>query len=134
MSFRVEVRGDYIDIADEVLAETAPIAKERMNVASRVLLDHVRRRLSANDGPAPAAPGESPAYQRGDLFRSFRTIASTIRGRVVRGGVASDDPGAAAQEFGWTTEAGRLIPARPYVRPAEIAAEPEVARMLETGL
>jgi hypothetical protein len=158
---RIEVRGDdLIDLADEFIEETKPVVVSLMNRVSNVVLTAAQRRLSAVSGRT-SAPGESPSMRSGALFRSLKIVGATVKGRVVRGGVQSDHPGAGNLEWGGAgltknvTEglhltgaarkrlrkdladspgATRMIAARPFLRPAEEQSEAEVTRILNEGL
>lgn len=120
MSLRVTVYGDKIDLADDLEKEFHKEAKAVVDYASRLVLREITRLLTLRSGTKQtAAPeGEPPEADTMDLARSFEVIPPRVRGRSVRGGVQSRDPGVPRLEFGATDDRGvRTLP-HPFVLPA----------------
>ena len=131
MTVRVRLYGDYLDLADELRDELVEPAKAVVSEARDVVLAEVKRLLQLQRGrPSPA--GAPPAYETGDLLRSFRKLRTSVSGGTVSAGFSSSDPGVNRQEFGGRDSRGIVVPARPFVRPAFERMRGEVQRILET--
>lgn len=131
MSIKVGVVTDKIDLADELEEDFHAVALEAVGEAGDMLLLSVQRHLGRRRGTAQsvAPEGEPPEFDRGDLFRSFRRIAPTIRGRTATSGIYSNHPGANRLEYGKTDARGiRTLP-HPYARPAMEETEPQIQRL-----
>lgn len=136
MSVYVRVEGEkFIDLVDEIQDETIGAAKELAAQGGDLLLADVKRRLKSRSGqPAPA--GESPAYQSGELHNSFRRLPVKVKENTVTSGIrSSEDYGkVGAPEFGYVSANGKQVKARPFLRPAEQAIQPELDKLAESLL
>lgn len=77
-------------------------------------------------GHVPSPPGEPPNRDTGQLDQSItarKTGALTSE-------TAVQAPYAAAQEFGHVYEDGRVLPERPYMRPATKKQRPKVVELV----
>lgn len=132
----VQLYGDkFIDLTDEITEETrAPVMQMARN-AGRALLFEVRsllRRHAHVYGPLlpgqtrarSSPPGLPPAYQKGDLYHSFKLLNTRVKENTVTSGIKTDQ-GAKANslEYGEVLADGTHVPPRPYMRPAEEAVQ-----------
>lgn len=135
MTIQARVYGDsLINLADELLDEVKPGARQAVREASTMLRERMQRILRAKSG-WPSAPGEAPAMDTEELANDIREIGTTIRNNIVRGGVAvgteEDIPKVQSLEFGAVGAGARILLARPFMRPAEEAIEADVTRLAE---
>jgi hypothetical protein len=110
------------DVKRDLLADTLPV----VDAAGERLTTEVRLRLTRLRG-RPSTAGEAPAQQSGDLARSFSKMPARIgrNGSSIVGGTKSteDYRKIGALEYG-STEGGRHLAARPFLRPAaEVAMQ-----------
>ena len=131
----VRVYGDYIDLADEIMDELLPRAKDAMTEARDLIYDEAKRLLTMRGPGPPAPPGQPPATQTGELVRSLRKLPVTVSQsrRTIKTGISSNHPGAARLEFGARTS-GLIGPpiAHPWLRPAFENTRAEYTRILES--
>jgi hypothetical protein len=137
---------DWGDMTDDIREEVVGEAIVVVNAMSHRLLMLIRKNLSRPGAGTPAAPGDSPARQRGDLYNAFSKIpawrsqrSTSKKASRVYGGVqtAALHPTA---KVGWlgiirtleygATINGRHHPARPFIRPAEEVMSGELDRMM----
>ena len=133
---RVEIYGDsLIDLADEVVEETRVPMLRKMRSASRLLADRVRQMLRST-GTGVSEPGQAPGMDTEELANSVRPIGTRVRGNVIRGGyeVGKEDDIEKVQslEFGATGDDGRILAARPFMRPAEAQSEAAITKLAES--
>lgn len=135
---KLEVYGDsLIDLADDVTEETRGPASKVMRKASLLMRDDMRRRVRRRKGQV-SEPGQPPAEQSGELAREIRAVNTSVKGNVIRGGTevgkAEDIPKVQSLEYGAVGDDGRVMKARPFMRPTEEAIQAEVDRMLREAL
>lgn len=134
MTMKIEIVTDKVDLADDLEEEFHQLAKDAVAEAADLVLGDIKRRLSLRKGPRPAPEGEPPAFQTGQLSRSYKRINPRIRGRVASSGVISRDPAANRLEYGATDSRGiRTLP-HPHVRPAFEAMEDQATEIIATRL
>jgi hypothetical protein len=123
---KVFVHGDKLDLADELLEEFHADAKGAVGEAADILLGAVRANLQRG--------GDGPSVGKGDLLKSMKRIAPSVKGAVASSGIRSNDPGANRVEYGAVDVRGiRTLP-HPYVRPAMASTEPQIDALLRERL
>lgn len=138
MVVRVEAYGEgLIDLADDIVDEHLPPARKAVRGASLLMRDKMQRLLRKRRGEV-SEPGQPPAEQTGELAITVRALNTTVRGNVISGGVEvgkSDDiPKVQSLEYGAVGDDGRVLKARPFMRPTEESIEAEVDTMLRKAL
>lgn len=131
MSVRVEVYGDnLLDVADELLDEMIEPAKAAVKDARDIVFDEAKRLLNRRTS-GPAIEGEAPVRRTGELERSLKKTAVSVKGRVVSAGFSSKHPGAMRLEHGFVDKRGvRTLP-HPWLRPSFENAKGRVEARLQ---
>lgn len=133
---RMEIAGDsFIDLTDEIVDDARAPLVEMATKASDVMLERVKRALHTRVSQ-PSTEGEAPAYQSGELWRSFSRMATRVRGLFVQGGIKStlSFEEVNSVEYGHVTKGGRHVGPRPFIRPTEDAMSGDVQQIAETVL
>lgn len=132
--------GDIQNLDTEIMDELLPRMESAVNDGTDMLFDKVRELLSRSmPGRAASAPGEAPAQETGELYRSIQKKHASKRAkRRKTGEVFTKLHWATQQEFGGRAggrgrKKGTLhrIPARPFIRPAVDAVEAAVLQRFE---
>lgn len=119
-------------LAAELEQELEPLMIQAVDAGTEVLLKEVQTLLSNSS----SRPGGPPAKVTGELHDSMATVPAKKRKRYVEGRVQVSDPDkkrqgeiarkAAALEYGGTDKKGRVHPAYPFARLAEVKAEDRI--------
>jgi hypothetical protein len=126
---RFQVRNDKIDLADELEAEFVAVARQTLTEAGSIGHRHARRKIEQYGPAGPAPPGSTPATFTGNLSRLTKQLPTRVRGRVASSGVIYA-PHAHLLEYGYTKKSGHRVLPRPFIAPAQEAAQPEVDALL----
>lgn len=128
---RYQVLTDKIDLADELEKDSVKDAKSAVLEASKILLDESHRLIRAY-GRGPAPPGSTPGTETGDLLKMTK-LGNVRMGRDKRSvsGAVKYAPHAHLLEYGHTNVDGTRTLPRPFIRPAQEAAEPKIQRLFE---
>lgn len=137
MSVNVKIEGDrFIDLSDEILEESLAPVKEVVKQGGALYLGEVQRRLKLRTGET-APEGEAPAFQSGELQRSFKQLPVRVSGNTVTSGIRShgqDFGKINGLEYGRVTPEGKQVKARPFLRPAAEAVQPQIDALGESLL
>ena len=156
MSARLSVRATKIDLVQQADADFKKNARRALTQSSQVLLRYTQFYVRRQRGPNPSAPGEPPAMQTGKLAKSFKRLRTRLRKGYGSAGITSSEPYSYMLEYGTTVVAHKIgnkklrgranrllrgfgrvlgnavyrVAPRPYLKPAQDDAEPEVTRIL----
>lgn len=120
---------DLVDLADELLDEVEPRAKEAVRDARDIVLGEAKRLLSLRTSGLPTE-GQPPVRRTSELYRSLRKLAVSVRGRVISAGFSTAHPGASRLEYGFVDKLGRRTLPHPWLRPAFENTRDQVERRL----
>jgi phage gpG-like protein len=122
-------------LGDEILLGMQPWAEKEVAFGAELIASNARALLSRESEHA-SQPGQPPAEHTGKLLKSVKATKPKWNGMEVS---AAAGPGAPMTAIGYVQEFGGRVgkdkkvylPPRPYMRPAEAAAEPVIQARLE---
>jgi hypothetical protein len=132
---KFEIYGDKLDLADELLEDFRKVARGAVRDGSKILLEESHR-LIKQYGPGPAPPGSTPGTgETGNLLKMTK-LGNVRFGRDKRSysGAVIYAPHAYLLEYGHTNVDGTRTLPRPFIRPAQEAAQPKIHRLFEERL